>query len=112
MDKTIKYRNIIQKVRSDFVALRESMNTPIQTQVLIDTTNDHYQVLRTGWRNGKQVFNVIFHFDIINEKIYLQRNVSDYDIIEDIELLGVPKHDIVLAFHAPNMRPFTGYAAA
>ena len=61
MDKTVNYRTIVQKVLQDFVALREANNSPIQTQVLLDTTNDHYQVLRTGWRDGKQVFNVIFH---------------------------------------------------
>ena len=25
---------------------------------------------------------------------------------------GVPKEDIVLAFHAPHKRPYTGYAVA
>ena len=112
MDKTVNYRTIVQKVLQDFVALREANNSPIQTRVLLDTTNDHYQVLRTGWRDGKQVFNVIFHIDIINGKIWLQRNVSDYDIVEDIEQYDVPKSDIVLAFHSPVMRPMTGYAVA
>ena len=112
MDKTIEYRNIVQKVLSNFVSQRENMSTPIQTQLLADTVNDHYQVLRTGWRDDIQVFNVIFHIDIIDEKIWLQRNISDYDIIDDIEQEDVPKSDIVLAFHAPIMRPYTGYAAA
>ena len=48
----------------------------------------------------------------MTEKIWVQRNISDYDIVGDIENKGVPKSDIVLAFHAPQMRPFTEYASA
>ena len=62
--------------------------------------------------NKSQIFSVIFHFDIKNEKIWLQQNISDYDIVGDIEAKGVPKSDIVLAFHSPQMRQFTGYAVA
>lgn len=93
-------------------SLKPQSPDDVQIKVLIDEQNDHYQVLDIGWHNGKQVFLVIFHFDIIDGKIWLQRNISDYDIIEDIEAKGVPKSDIVLAFHSPEMRPYTDYAAA
>lgn len=112
MDKTVKYQNIVEKVLENFVSERSKYESPIQTQLIADTRNHHYQVLRTGWLKGKQVFNVIFHIDIINGKIWLQRNVSDYDIIEDIEQFDVPKSDIVLAFHSPTMRAATGYGVA
>ena len=55
---------------------------------------------------------VIFHFDIKDGKICVQRNISDYDIVGDIEEKGVPKSDIVLAFLSPRMRPYSGYATA
>jgi hypothetical protein len=32
--------------------------------------------------------------------------------VEDLEARGVPKSDIVLAIHSPEMRPFTEYAVA
>jgi hypothetical protein len=43
-------------------------------------------------------------------KIWAQRNVSDYDIIGDLEAAGAPKSDIVLAFHTSELRRFTEYA--
>jgi len=55
---------------------------------------------------------VIFHFEIIDNKIWVQRNMSDYDIVGDIEEKGVPKSGIVLAFLSPKMRPYTEYASA
>ncbi len=115
MDKVLTYRQVIQEVLQEYAAdeLKQT-HKPDDTQIrlIIDPVNDHYQVLYAGWRKDRQIFSVIFHFDIIDGKIWVQRNISDYDIVGDIENKGVPKSDIVLAFHAPQMRPFTEYASA
>ena len=115
MDRTLKYRKILKEVLREYAGNEiNQVNKPddIQIRLIMDTENDHYQVLYAGWHEDKQIFSVLFHFDIINEKIWIQRNNSDYDIIEDIENKGVPKSDIVLAFHAPQIRSFTDYALA
>ena len=115
MDKLKKYRTILKEVLKAYAAdeiNQKHKPDDMQMRLIFDTENDHYQALYAGWRNEKQIFSVVFHFDIIDEKIWVQRNISDYDIIEDIEKKGVPKSDIVLAFHAPAMRSFTEYATA
>ena len=115
MDKIIYYRQILQEVLKEYAAndlKKKYQPDDLQIRLIIDTQNDHYQVLNSGWWKDRPIFSVIFHFDIINEKIWLQRNVSDYDIVEDLEKKGVPKSDIVLAFHSPDMRQFTEYAVA
>ena len=87
MEKVNHYRQILKEVLHEFTNVRNnnSDQTDVETQLLIDTENDHYQVLYAGWHQSKQIFSVIFHFDIIDGKIWVQRNISDYDIIEDIE---------------------------
>ena len=115
MDRVKKYRTVLKDVLKAYAA--EEVNQKrspddMQIRLIMDTENDHYQVLYAGWRNDQQIFSVVFHFDIIDGKIWVQRNISDYDIVEDIEQKGVPKSDIVLAFHAPAMRPFMEYATA
>ena len=112
MDKVIKYRKILLDVLTDYVEPRRIQPDGIETVLLADTKNDHYQVLFSGWKERKRVFMVVFHFDIKGGKIWMQENNSDYDIIEDIEAQGVPKSDIVLGIHSPQMRPFTDYAVA
>lgn len=112
--KLIKYRKVLRDVLNEYAAGEiNQKHKPDDTQIklIMDTENDHYQVLYAGWHQSKQIFSVIFHFDIIDGKIWVQRNISDYDIIEDIEAKGVPKKDIVLAFHAPEIRSFTEYAS-
>ncbi len=114
MEKVNQYRQILKDVLTNYTLDKSGYPQPndVETQLLFDNQNDHYQVLRVGWRNRTQVFLVIFHFDIKDGKIWLQQNVSDYDIVGDLEAQGIPKSDIVLAFHSPQMRPFTGYAVA
>jgi XisI protein len=114
MEKLNQYRQILKDVLTNYTTDTSGYPQPkdVETQLIFDSQNDHYQVLRVGWRNRAQVFLVIFHFDIKEGKIWLQQNVSDYDIIGDLEAKGIPKSDIVLAFHSPQMRPFTGYAVA
>jgi XisI protein len=115
MDKLKKYRTILQNVLKTYAAdeiNRAHKPDDMQMRLIMDTESDHYQALYAGWRNDQQIFSVVFHFDIIDNKIWVQRNNSDYDIVEDIEQKGVPKSDIVLAFHAPAMRPFMEYATA
>ena len=52
------------------------------------------------------------HADIVNGKIYIQHDGTEDGIATDLEIAGVPKSDIVLAFHAPELRKHTEYAIA
>ena len=115
MDKIAEYRKIITEVLENYAVARpHNLRDPqaLNIQLLFDPKRDQYQVLGLGWRGEHQSFLVILHFAIQNGKIWLHRNVADYDILADIEARGVPKEDIVLAFQPPAMRPFTGYAVA
>jgi hypothetical protein len=84
----------------------------VEEQLILDTERDHYQILTIGWENGKRVYYPVFHLDIKNGKIWIQEDATDFDIVGELEQQGVSKDDIVLAFHAPYKRPYTGYAVA
>jgi XisI protein len=112
MEKLTHYREILSELLAQFVAERKSRTGDVENQLLIDPKNDHYQVMRVGWKDRDRVYYPIFHFDIRNGKIWVQHNATDYDIVADLEARGIPKDDIVLAFHSPYMRQFTGYAVA
>jgi XisI protein len=71
-----------------------------------------YQIMSVGWNNKKRVYFCLLHLDIKNDKIWLQENSTDYDIVEDLVKLGVPNSDVVLGFILADVRPFTEYAVA
>ncbi|WP_422387058.1 element excision factor XisI family protein [Anabaena sphaerica] len=50
------------------------------------------------------------HIDIKNGKIWIQHDGTEVGIATLLLIKGVPKQDIVLAFHAPEMREFTEFA--
>ena len=50
------------------------------------------------------------HFDIQNEKIWIQYNGTEELVAETLVELGVPPSDIVIGFYSPFKRQFTSYA--
>ena len=110
-DKVKKYQEIIQ----NFLAIQASYRSNkdgVETQIIADTINHHYQLLRIGWRNGRFVRGCRFHFDIKNDKVWIQENRTDIDVADELNEMGIPKSDIVIGFLSPKMREYGDYALA
>jgi XisI protein len=58
------------------------------------------------------VYHCFIHFDIQDDKIWIQRNMTEADLAQELLDLDVPKEDIVLGLHPPYKRPYTGYGVA
>jgi hypothetical protein len=112
MDKITKYQDILVAFIEEH-AKRKPVNMPdIDSYTFIDRENNHFQLLQSGWQDDRFVFTVVFHFDIKDGKIWLQRNITEYEIVDYLMENGVPKEDIVLGFRHPKVRPFTGFAVS
>lgn len=48
--------------------------------------------------------------DIKNGKIWVQHDGTEDAIADQFVARGVPKQDIVLAYHAPHVRQYTDFA--
>lgn len=48
--------------------------------------------------------------NIKNHKVWVQHDGTEVGIADELVKLGVPKEDIVLAFHEPLVRKYTGFA--
>lgn len=82
-----------------------------EVQTLFDREHDHYQLLHVGWRNNKRSFGCILHLDIKQNKIWIQHDGTETGIANQLVELGVPKQDIILAFHEPEVRQFTEFGS-
>jgi len=49
---------------------------------------------------------------IRNGKFWIEEDWTEDGIANDLVRAGVPKEDIVLAFHEPTMRQYTDFALA
>ena len=54
----------------------------------------------------------MFHLDIKNGKIWIQRNQTDRQIADELVEMGVPKEDIVLGIQPSYAREHTGFGVA
>jgi hypothetical protein len=111
MDKLSQYREIIRQVLAE-QAHPYSHSDDVETEVICDTEHDHYQLTYVGWEGQQRVFNLILHFDIKDGKIWIQYNGTEIAIAQVLTEKGVPPSDIVLGFHSPFKRQFSGYAIA
>lgn len=109
-----RYRQIIKAVLAEYASIPYSVQPELKSETIFDCESDRYLLATVGWDtvNGKRKRShyIVFHLDIIDGKIYVQADNTDAVIVEDLERAGVPRSDIVLAFHEPEMRQYTGYA--
>jgi len=103
------YRNYIQQILEKY-SHAQSAYDDLQFEMIRDTEQDYYQLMTVGWHGLNRIYGCIFHLDIKNGKIWIQHDGTESGIANELVALGVPKEDIVLAFHAPYKRPYTGFA--
>ena len=82
-----------------------------EVQTIFDEQQDHYQLLYVGWRGNKRDFGCILHLDIKDGKIWIQHDGTEVGIANQLVEMGVPKQDIILAFHEPYIRQFTEFGS-
>ena len=109
MDTIERYRQIIKETLLPLTDWKYS-NVDAVNEAIFDRDRDRYAILSAGWE-GKdhRVHHCLVHLDIINGKVWIQRDNTEDGIGYELERAGIPKHDIVPAFHPPSVRPFTGY---
>ena len=110
MAKLETYRTYVQDVIKRYAAYKTIYGESVEAQTIFDTKHDHYQLVRAGWHNKRRIYGCIMHVDIKDGKIWIQHDGTEGGIANKLVELGIPKEDIVLAFHAPYKRPYTGFA--
>ncbi len=113
MDKIKKYQDIIIAFLNRYNAETGGYtHYKMERRILIDKENNSFQLLAIGWRNNRFTFSPIFHFDIINGKIWMQCNNTEREVVDELMAAGVERNDIVLGFVSPTARHFSGFAVA
>ena len=111
MDKSLKYREIIKNVIFEY-AKHKPRYGELETEIFIDEERDHYKVMRIGWQGERRVYGSVIHLDLIDDKVWIQYDGTNRPVADALLEAGVPHEDIVLAFHPPEVRQYTEFAAA
>jgi hypothetical protein len=113
MDRITHYRQAIRQLLINHSSSEQNTsNSEMECQLIFDTEHDHYQLLDVGWEELKRIYNCFIHIDIKDEKIWIQRNMTEADLAQELVDMGVPKENIILGLHPLYKRPYTGYGVA
>ncbi len=112
MDKLEKYQQILQDTVLRYAQLISS-DDHIQVVPICDPLRNEYLLMSVGWDEKEhRAHNIIFHFRIHNDKVYVEEDSTDVEIVRQLMEAGIPKEDIVLAFYPPSHRQITDFAFA
>lgn len=109
MGTVSRYREIVQSLMEEYARYRPS-HGQIDTEVVVDAARDHYELLHMGWDGPRRVHGTVLHVDIRGDKIWIQYDGTDRPLAEELIRAGVPREDIVLGFHPPEVRQHTDFA--
>jgi len=111
MDILNNYRQLIRKVLSEYAKIPYAYGD-IKIEPVFDREADRYLLMILGRENGRRVHGCLVHIEIINGKIWIQRDGTERGIANELVEAGVPKDHIVLGFRSAEVRKHTEFAVA
>lgn len=111
MDELDKYHQIVRTVFKPYIDISYA-NVKVKNRAAFDTETDQYIILSEGWENTQHLHEVLIHVEIMDGKVWIQMDGTEDGVAEELIQSGIPKEDIVLGFHKPSIRPYTGFAVA
>lgn len=109
MDTLNKYRNIIKNKLKEYTEIPYAYGD-LKCQLIISNDENNFLLITQGWEDDLRIHGCLVHLEIINQKIWIHRDGLEDGIASELVMAGIPKSDIVLAFHPPEVRQFTEFA--
>ena len=109
MDRIDRYREAVIQLVEEYASYRPA-NGQIDTEAVVDRDRDHYEVMHIGWDGLRRVHGCVIHIDIRDGKVWVQYDGTTRPVAEELVAAGVPREDIVLGFHPPDVRQHTAFA--
>ena len=111
MDPLSAYRLAVERVLTVYTKLPYA-HGDLRCEALFDRERDRYALITLGWHAGKRVHFPLVHIDIVDGKVWIEKDNTEDGVAPELVQAGIPKAYIVLAFRSPDMRKHTEYAVA
>ncbi len=98
MDKLLNYRRIIKDILLEQASFTAN-DTEIEDVPVFDEHTDNYILSSLGWHsNNFRQQGYPIHIRIKNEKVWVEWDGTDQEIVRQLVENGIPPEDIVLGF--------------
>lgn len=113
MDQLNTYRTIIKEVLTRYYELDlEQPIAGIEPILAFDEGRDHYFWAQVGWNQTGRSCGSTVYIRIKDGKVWVEEDLTEDGVTNDLLDAGIPKHDIVLGFQHPQERALTEFAVA
>jgi hypothetical protein len=100
---------IIQNMLEELTQYQPSSGES-RLEAIFDTKRDQYQLVLSGWKGTTRIYGIVAHIAIRNDLIWLEEDLTEANLAEQLLQAGIPRERIVLGFHAPYKRGLLGFA--
>ena len=110
MEKIKKYQDIILKELRERQAIKIYNGPDLKRHLVISENKTEYVLLDVGWFNKRYISDLVFHIEVVEDKVWIHEDNTDIDIASVLVNRGIPKDNIVLAFLPDYARELSDYA--
>ena len=110
MDTIERYRQIIRCVLEPYAHITYA-NVDVRNITVFDSEHDQFIIVSEGW-DRRRHHGCLIHVELRDGKVWVQRDGTEDGVATELVEAGIPKSDIVLGFHDPEVRQHTGFAIA
>ena len=97
MDRVSQHHDIVAELVAQYAAdWKPHDGTSIEA--VTDSEHGHYQIVRTGWKNGRYVHSCLVHLAIRGGMIQLLKNETEVEWDRELVERGIEPEHVVLAF--------------
>ena len=119
MDTLEQYRQLIRNILIEHTKIPFSAGD-IQFETVFDSEQDRYLLMILGREPAydlsptvtRRVHGCMIHIDIIDGKIWIQRDGTEEGVATELVKAGIPKDRIVLGFRSEELRKDSEFAIA
>jgi hypothetical protein len=112
MDRLDKFRTVIRTILTEHTRVPFA-HGDLRCETVFDPESDRYVLLVVGRdHDHRRIDFPIIHIDIIDGKLWVQYDGTEYGVAQELVDAGVPKDRIVLGFWPPEVRKQGEFAVA
>jgi hypothetical protein len=106
-----EYRSAIECLLRDYASIPYAYGD-IRSAVSFDRNHDQYLLITVGWDSGRRVHSCLIHIELIDGKVWIQRDGTEEGVAKELVRAGIAEDHIVLAFQSIERRRHSGFAVA
>lgn len=106
-----RYPEIVKRIIGEYAVFEPSLGE-VEVETIFDDARGHYELVYNGWHDFRRIHGPVIHVDIRDGKVWIQHDGTESGIADELVEAGIPPEHIVLAFHHPDKRKYTGFAVA